>query len=226
MSSSIKPIVVHGKFGPNPPKVYMLLNELGLPHTGIPHDPAVIKQEPYISLINPNGRIPAIEDPNTNLTLWESGAILEYLVETYDKDHKVSFAAGSKESHLARQWLFFQTTGQGPYFGQFVWFSRHHEPKVPSAVERYAKEINRVTGVLEKHLSWQPEDADGNRWLVGRRYSFVDLAFVPWQYHAGKLAKDYYKIDAYPHVEKWFEALMARPAIKKVLNEDMPPPSS
>ncbi|KAH8838713.1 hypothetical protein MCOR27_010833 [Pyricularia oryzae] len=221
MSSSIKPIVVHGKIGPNPPKVHMLLNELGLPHTTTPHDFTSIKQEPYLTKVNPNGRMPAIEDPNTDLTLWESGAILQYLVETYDKEHKVSFPAGSNESHLAKQWLFFQTTGQGPYYGQFVWFTKYHEPKVPSAVERYAKEINRVTAVLETHLSKQADDADGNRWLVGGRFSYADLAFVPWQYYAGMLAKDYYKSDDYPHVKKWLDALVARPAIKKVVEEDM-----
>ena len=54
--------------------------------------------------------MPAIVDPNTDLTLWESGAIIEYLVEKYDKDNKVSFPAGSKEAYLAKQWLYFQGT--------------------------------------------------------------------------------------------------------------------
>lgn len=217
--SSIQPITVHGKKGPNPPKVHMLINELGIPYTTIPHDFVVIKQEPFLSTINPNGRLPAIHDPNTDLTLWESGAILQYLVDTYDKDNKISFPAGSKESHLANQWLFFQTTGQGPYYGQYVWFTKYQD--IPEAAARYAKEINRVTSVLETHLSRQQEDGDGNRWLVGGRYSFADLAFVPWQYFAIQLASDSYKAEEYPHVTRWYETLLARPAIKKVVDEDL-----
>ncbi|KAJ6088361.1 hypothetical protein N7486_009622 [Penicillium sp. IBT 16267x] len=66
----------------------------------------------------PNGRLPAIYDPNTDLRLWESGAIVEYLVERYDTSRKISFESGSMEAQLARQWLFFQASGQGPYYGQ------------------------------------------------------------------------------------------------------------
>jgi len=65
-----------------------------------------MKKEPYDS-INPNDRVPAIEDPNTGITLWESGAIIEYLVETYDKQHNISFAPGSKEYYEAKQWLYY-----------------------------------------------------------------------------------------------------------------------
>jgi len=62
--------------------------------------------------------MPAIHDPNRDLTLWESGAIIEYLIEVYDKKQKLSFPAGSNEAYLAKQWLYFQVSGQGPYFGQ------------------------------------------------------------------------------------------------------------
>ncbi len=114
MSSQIKPIKVWGKGGPNPPKVAIILAELGLPHEIIVVPLSTVKNSEYLS-INPNGRIPAIYDPNTDLTLWESGAIIEYLIERYDKDHKLSFAVGTQESYLAKQWLFFAASGQGPY---------------------------------------------------------------------------------------------------------------
>lgn len=69
-----------------------------------------MKQEPFLSL-NPNGRAPAIEDPNTGVTLWESGAIIEYLVETYDKEETISYTT-SPERFLLKQWLHFQMSGQ------------------------------------------------------------------------------------------------------------------
>lgn len=105
--SSLKPIVTYGKAGPNPPKIIMILEELGLPYEAKDISFPELKQEAFLK-INPNGRMPAIHDPNTGLTLWESGAIIEYLVEKYDTEHKISFEAGTLESYHAKQWLFFQ----------------------------------------------------------------------------------------------------------------------
>lgn len=97
----------------------MILEELDLPFELKILDIQDMKKQPYES-INPNGRVPAIEDPNTDTTLWESCAIIEYLVETYDKDHAISFVHGTKEAFEAKQWMFYQASGQGPYFGQTV----------------------------------------------------------------------------------------------------------
>lgn len=114
MSTNLKPITLWGGGGPNPPKVAMVLTLLSLPYETFPIPIADAKHPKYISQINPNGRLPAIQDPNTDTTLWESGAIVQYLVETYDKERKISFERGSKEDFEARQWLFFQASGQGP----------------------------------------------------------------------------------------------------------------
>jgi glutathione S-transferase len=80
--------------------------------------------EPFESL-NPNGRVPAITDPNTSLTLWESGAIVEYLLATYDPSQTLSYPS-SPNKFLTQSWLHFQTSGQGPYFGQRAWFVFYH----------------------------------------------------------------------------------------------------
>jgi glutathione S-transferase len=109
MSSSLKPITIYGKHGPNPPKVRMLAEELGLAYDLKDVQFADVKKPEFLA-VNPNGRMPAIHDPNTDLTLWESGAIIEYLIEKYDTERKVSFEPGSKEAYLAKQWLFYQGT--------------------------------------------------------------------------------------------------------------------
>lgn len=113
-SDQIKPITIYGQGGPNPPKVAMVAEELGLPYTIIATPFSDVKKPEYLA-INPNGRLPSIHDPNTNLTLWESGAIIEYFIETYDKEHKLSFTPGTPEYFHAKQWLYFQVSGQGPY---------------------------------------------------------------------------------------------------------------
>ncbi|KAH6619730.1 glutathione S-transferase [Chaetomium sp. MPI-SDFR-AT-0129] len=219
--SNLKPIKVWGKGGPNPPKVAIILKELGIPHEieDIPF--ADVKSARYLA-VNPNGRIPAIEDPNTDLTLWESGAILEYLIEKYDTENKLSFPAGSNESFLAKQWLYYQTTGQGPYYGQAVWFTKYHGEQLPSAIERYVKEINRVVSVVEGHLAKQKEEHGGKDgfdgpWLVGNKLSYADFAFYPWQ----KVAKHIfggegggYQESEYPLVNEWVAKLAARESVK------------
>lgn len=156
-SSDIKPIKVWGRGGPNPPKVAMILELLSLPHEFVPITFADVKKPEYLA-INPNGRLPAIHDPNTDLTIWESGAIVEYLVDRYDKDHKYSSAPGTNDYYLAKQWLAFQISGQGPYYGQAVWFTRLHHERLPSATERYEKEVGRVTGVLGMYSAFLPRD--------------------------------------------------------------------
>lgn len=100
----------------------------------------------------------------------ESGAILAYLVEKYDPEHKIS-AVTEADKAKQLQWLFFQASGQGPYFGQYAWFVRYHPEKVPSAIERYKKEAERVFGVLDGVLSKQ-------EWLVTGKPTVADLAFL------------------------------------------------
>jgi glutathione S-transferase len=218
MTSQLKPIKLWGIAGPNPPKVRMVLEELGLPYEPIAVGLGDVKNEPYIS-INPNGRIPAIHDPNTDLTLWESGAIVLYLIDKYDTENKISFPKGSNESYLAEQWLFFQVSGQGPYYGQSIYFKRYHHEKVQSTEDRFNKEINRVTGVLDGWLAKQETGADGP-WLVGGKFSYADLAFINWQ-NAVKsiLAKDTLDMAQYPHVQGWIERMEKRPLVKFVLEE-------
>ena len=221
MSSQIKPIKVWGQGGPNPPKVAIVLGELGIPHEIVPVGISEVKKPEYVA-INPNGRIPAIYDPNTDITLWESGAILEYLIELYDKKHQLSFAPGTAESWHAKQWLYFQATGQGPYYGQSIWFKRYHAEKIPTAVERYVKEVNRVSGVLEGHLAQQKKEhgssGDGP-WLVGNKLSYADISFIPWQWLLPNiLEKDEYDPDNFPHLKEWLGKMTSREVIKTVLD--------
>ncbi|KAL3462420.1 glutathione S-transferase [Aspergillus heterothallicus] len=198
--------------GPNPWKPVIILEELDLPYTPkwIPLDQ--VKSEPYVS-INPNGRLPAIEDPNTGVTVWESGAIIEYLVETYVKEKRISFAPGSTEYFHAKQYLHFQMSGQGPYFGQLTWFSYFHPEKIPSVQERYLNEIKRVTGVLEKIL-------EGKMYLVGGKFSYVDAAFVPWYGIVPAVTGDAINLEKdFPNVKAWLDRVQARPAIVKALRD-------
>ncbi|KAJ5960691.1 uncharacterized protein N7479_007841 [Penicillium vulpinum] len=224
MSSTIKPIQLYGILGPNPLKIRLILALLELPFEPIPVAYSKVK-EPEYEAINPNGRLPSIHDPNTNLTIWESGAIIEYLIERYDTNEprKLSFTPGSAEAELARSFLYLQTSGQGPYYGQAFWFKKFHAEKLPSAVQRYVDEAKRVTGVLDKWLGKQKEasgeDIGDGPWLVGNKMSYADVAFISWQKIAHSVyVEDGFDADEFPNEKEWFERITSKKPIKDVLD--------
>ncbi|KAI0081358.1 glutathione S-transferase C-terminal-like protein [Panus rudis PR-1116 ss-1] len=201
------------KGGPNGWKVAFLLEELGLTYeTKYLNFQAGEHKSPEFLKINPNGRIPALIDhKNNDYIVWESNAILLYLVDKYDTEKKFTVTEESDKYHLI-QWLFFQASGQGPYYGQAFWFLNYHPEKVDSAVDRYKNEIRRVLGVLESVLSKQS-------WLVGNKYTIADLSFLTWNESVtGAIFKDDPDFDFeknYPSVAKWHNTVRNRPAIKK-----------
>ncbi|KAK8078921.1 hypothetical protein PG994_002728 [Apiospora phragmitis] len=139
--------------GPNPWKVVFVLEELGIPYEvkSIKFDH--VKDKPLTD-VNPNGRVPAIEDPSTDQTLWESGAIITYLVDQYDTEHALTYTGLADKHHL----------------NQFV---NLHPEKLPSAIDRYTKQVTRVLGVLEGWL-------DGKDWLVGDKMTYAVMVWVSW----------------------------------------------
>ncbi|KAH6668404.1 glutathione S-transferase [Halenospora varia] len=211
----LKPIVLWGHaMGPNPWKVVMVFKELSLPYE---HKYLEIRdmQTPAYEKINPNGRVPAIEDPNTGINLWESGAIIQYLVHTYDKENRVSYSS-SPEKFYMEQWLYFQTSGQGPYFGQSAWFNHYHPEMIKTAQDRYKEQVKRVYKVLDSHLV-------GRKYLVGDKCTVADISFITWFTMVPWMFGDELQAleleSTYPNWFAWNERLMARDAIKKTLAE-------
>ncbi|KAI3333163.1 glutathione S-transferase [Ustulina deusta] len=200
--------------GPNPWKAVWLFEELGLNYEIKSFRFDDVKKKPFID-INPNGRVPAIEDPNTGLTLWESGAIYQYLIEVYDTEKQLSYES-LNDRHLCNQWLHFQMSGQGPYYGQVSWFNHLHPEKIPSAIERYTNEVRRILGVLETVLSKKPADV---QWLVGDKMTFADMAFMPWNSRLSEVLSlpwDEVWKDT-PHVRAWHERMVALPSWKRCI---------
>ena len=208
--SPLEPIVLYSHpTGPNPWKVVMILEELEIPFKTIIIPKEDLKKPSYEKICI-NGRAPAVSDPNHDITLWESGAIIEYLVDHYDKDLRLGFAKGTVEYYHAKQWLYFQVSGQGPYFGQAMWFKNLHPDKIPSAISRYIKEIKRVSGVLDRALG-------GKEWLVGGKFSFADLAFVPW-YDAveAKVIGDEFTLQQeFPSLYAWLGRCRSQPGVAR-----------
>ncbi|KFH44040.1 Glutathione S-transferase-like protein [Hapsidospora chrysogenum ATCC 11550] len=235
MSSDLKPITLHGHSrSPNPFKVAIILEELGIPYEKASSSrPLLYRADvPHFILgkiledskvdwhvkLNPNGRVPTIVDHNNNdFVLWESGAIVEYLVETYDKDNRLSFADGDNK-WLLKQFLHFQMSGQGPYWGQAVWFDVLHPEDVPSAKTRYQNEIVRVIGVLDGILK-------DKEWLVGGKMTYADIAFYPWikvisnEQILGNIIKRLELREKYPNFFAWHDRVHALDSVKRAYGD-------
>jgi GSH-dependent disulfide-bond oxidoreductase len=200
---------------PNGVKVSIMLEETGLAYE--PHAIDIGANEtwgPEFLSLNPNGKIPAIIDPDgpggKPLGLFESGAILVYLAEKTGKFLPTDPAA----RYETLQWVFFQMAAIGPMFGQVGFFhkfaGREYEDKRP--LQRYATESKRLLGVLEGRLADRP-------WIMGDAYTIADIATLGWVrnlngfYGAGELV-DWASLK---HVPRWLEAGLARPAVQRGL---------
>lgn len=200
---------------PNGVKVSILLEETGLPYEA--HSVNIGQNEtwgPEFLSLNPNGKIPAILDPNgpggKPLALFESGAILVYLAEKTGQFLPTDPVA----RYETLQWVFFQMAAVGPMFGQLGFFhkfaGREYEDKRP--LERYRAESERLLGVLETRLT-------GRDWIMGDDYTIADIALLGWVrglvgfYGAGDLVH-YEKLKAVP---AWLERGLARPAVQRGL---------
>lgn len=200
---------------PNGVKVSIMLEETGLAYE--PHFIDIGKNETwgpeYLSL-NPNGKIPAIIDPDgpagKPLGLFESGAILLYLAEKTGKFLPADAAA----RYETIQWVFFQMAAVGPMFGQVGFFHKFAGREIADKrpLERYVNESKRLLGVLETRL-------DGRDWLMGSDYTIADIATLGWVrnlvgfYGAGELV-DYASLKRVP---AWLERGLARPAVQRGL---------
>ena len=193
---------------PNGHKVSIMLEETQLPYLVHPIDLSKGEQfAPEFLKINPNNKIPAIVDregpDGKPLTLFESGAILYYLAIKTGK----FLSTNPHKQMLTMQWLMFQMGSIGPILGQLHHF-RHaaHEP-IAYAIERYFNETKRLYGVLNKRL-------DEAEYLAGE-YSIADIATFPW---IRLYERQGITLEDYPHVVRWYNAIIARSAVVRGLN--------
>ena len=189
----------------NGKKASIMLEECGLDYNIHPiHIGQDDQFTPEYTAINPNGKIPAIIDQDgpggQPYTVFESGAILMYLAEKTGKFMPQDMAA----RYEVIQWLMFQMGGIGPIFGQVHHFKRAAKEQVPYAINRYYTECRRLYGVLDARLA-------GRDYLAGD-LSIADFATLPWVFRFDWQEVD---LDDFPNVKRWYDNLMARPALAK-----------
>jgi GST-like protein len=194
---------------PNGHKASIMLEEVGLEYEL--HPVNILKGEqfdPVFLAISPNNRIPAIVDTEGphggRYNVFESGAILMYLAEKTGKLWPQERGA----RYRVAQWLMFQMANVGPKFGECGHFKGYAPQRFPYSIERYFRETLRLYGVLDRELA--------SREFLAGAYSIADIAVFPWttpkvrELHEVEIAE-------FPHVQRWFEKIHARPAVRRGL---------
>ena len=195
---------------PNVQKIFIALEELELPYNTKLVDVWKGDQfSPEFLKINPNGKVPAIVDHDgpggKPYTVVESGAILLYLA---DKTGKF-LPKDTRKRFDVIQWMMIQMTGVGPMFGQWTHFKLMAPKGNDYSVSRYATEVKRLFDLLEKRLGEVP-------YLGGDEYSIADIATFPWTRNHDAQGV---KWEDNPNLARWFNAISARPAVKRALEK-------
>jgi GST-like protein len=199
-------IELHTWNTPNGRKISVALEEMGLPYKVVPVN--ITKGEqmaPEFLAISPNNKIPAIVDPDgpggKPVSVFESGAILLYLGEKTGK-----FLPGPLLERIpVYEWLMWQMGGFGPMPGQVHHFiALENEADRAYGLKRYMTETVRLYGVLDRRLAAHE--------FVAGALSVADFAILGW---AWRHERHKVSFADFPHVGRWYDALMARPAVKR-----------
>lgn len=183
---------------PNGWKVSIALEEMGLPYDWKLIDFATNEQKSdWYTAINPNGRIPALDDDG--FTLFESGAILMYLAEKTGQFLPTDVQGRSR----VVQWLMFQMSAVGPMMGQANVFFRYFPERIQPAIDRYQREVTRLFGVMDKQLASHEYIAGG--------YSIADMALWPW---VSGYDWSGVTIDGFDNLQRWLTLVGDRPAVQ------------
>ncbi|PHP68324.1 glutathione S-transferase [Zhengella mangrovi] len=200
-----EPVALYYWPTPNGWKVTIMLEELGIPYDL--HFVDILRGEqfePEFLAISPNNRMPAIIDPEGPgggpISVFESGAILQYLGRKFGR----FYPADERQRVEVEQWLFWQVGGLGPMCGQAHHFRGYAPEEVPYAIERYTNEVNRLYGVMNRRLA--------DRDFLAGDYSIADMACIGWVKPHKRQGQD---LNDFPNVKRWFETMMARPAVER-----------
>jgi GST-like protein len=200
-------IELHTWATPNGRKISIMLEETGLPYTVHPVNIGKNEQfAPSFLALSPNNKIPAIVDTEAGLSIFESGAILQYLADKTGLWLAPSGAARWK----ALEWLNWQMGGLGPMLGQLGFFALRAPEKAPLAIDRFTEEAKRLLGVLEKRLGQ-------TAYLAGDDYTIADIACYPWCLGASTFMAPVLgeTLAASPGFQRWMKAIGERPAVQR-----------
>jgi GST-like protein len=209
---------LHAFATPNSIKPVIALEELGLDYELAPVNvrKGEQKSDQFVE-INPNAKVPvliSVDSDGASMTLSESAAILVHLAER----HGALLPAGGEARARVFEQLFFHASGISPAFGQSGYFQKLAPEVLPAAIERFHGEARRTMAVLDGVLA-------NRTYVAGEEYTIADIAHFGWIWRRAFAGIDF---SASPHVERWFELVSQRPAVKRAIAklEALVPPAA
>ena len=187
---------------PNGRKISIMLEELGVQYNAIHID--LEKKEQFsdvFSKISPSNKIPVIVDNDRKITVFESGAILLYLAEKYNK-----FLNKNYYWEIV-QWLFFQMSYVGPMLGQAHQYLFYNPGKSKFAEKKSKDYTQHVYQILNERLS--------TRKYIVDEYSIADISIWPW---IARFERHQINLNKYPNVLRWYLEISKRPSVIKGYN--------
>lgn len=191
---------------PNSIKVPIALEELGVPYALHPVNVKKGEQKHASFLaLNPNGKVPVITDADGSFVLTESAAILMYLAERHSKLLSMDPVTRARTFEQ----LFAHASGLSPAFGQAGYFLKSAPDGLQHAIDRFSNEANRQSQLLDGVLADRP-------FAAGEEFSIADIAHFGWIW---RRAFPEVNLDATPHVQRWYDAVLQRPAVGRAISK-------
>ena len=187
---------------PNGRKISILLEELNAEYETILVD--LSKKEQFkkeFSKLSPTNKIPVIVDTENGQRIFESGAILIYLAQKYNK------FLDNENYWEIMQWLILQVAYVGPMLGQAHQYLFYHRGKSKFAEEKTKGYVEHVYSILEKQLI--------DKEYIVEDYSIADIAIWPW---VDRCERHEIKLEDYPNIKRWYDKISIRPAVIKGYN--------
>ena len=187
---------------PNGRKISILLEELNAEYETILVD--LSKKEQFkkeFSKLSPTNKIPVIVDTENSQRIFESGAILIYLAQKYNK------FLDNENYWEIMQWLILQVAYVGPMLGQAHQYLFYHRGKSKFAEEKTKGYVEHVYSILEKQLM--------DKEYIVNNYSIADIAIWPW---VDRCERHEIKLEDYPNIKRWYDKISIRPAVIKGYN--------
>ena len=187
---------------PNGRKISILLEELNAEYETILID--LGKKEQFkkeFSKLSPTNKIPVIVDTENGQRIFESGAILIYLAQKYNK------FLDNESYWEIMQWLILQVAYVGPMLGQAHQYLFYHRGKSKFAEEKTKGYVEHVYSILEKQLM--------DKEYIVNNYSIADIAIWPW---VDRCERHEINLQDYPNIKRWYDKISIRPAVIKGYN--------
>jgi len=217
-------LIVHHLNNSRSQRVLWLLEELGVPYEikKYQRDAKTMLAPPELRQVHPLGKSPVVSDDG--VTVAESGAIIEYLIERHGQGRLMP-AAGTPESLRAKYWLHFAEGSAMPPLLLKLVFDTIPKSPMPFFVKPIARGISQkvlatlVEPNLKRHLDFMEAELARSEWFAGAEFSAADIQMsFPVEASAQRAGLD----DSRPKLMAWLRRIHARPAYKRALERGGP----